>query len=191
MEIATQNNNSDVFSLHAAWDGQKLRQSLKRRAPFTVDFPETLQDIVDVIVIGKNGAMYSIKGISSEFSTPKGMQNVSGGETEMLSEGLMQFFRHFSLGGLLSEKMGLKQLSHMADSLKPLRKMASKNKKTAYIFTPREWTIVESMKKGLSNQEIATALEISLHTVKDHIKHIMKKMDIHTRSGVVGKLAIT
>ncbi len=55
-------------------------------------------------------------------------------------------------------------------------------------FTPREKSVLTLIKKGYTNKEIACALDIGVHTVKDHLKRIMKKVDVHTRAGIVGKL---
>lgn len=55
-------------------------------------------------------------------------------------------------------------------------------------FTPREHAVLRYVKKGFTNKEIACALKIGVHTVKDHVKRIMKKVNVHTRTGIVGKL---
>lgn len=58
-----------------------------------------------------------------------------------------------------------------------------------YYFTPRENAVVNYIKKGFTNKEIAYSLSIGVHTVKDHIKRIMKKINVHTRCGIAGKLS--
>ncbi len=55
-------------------------------------------------------------------------------------------------------------------------------------FTPREESVVHYVKKGFTNKEIAGVLNIGVYTVKDHVKRIMKKVNVHTRTGIVGKL---
>jgi|GEM_PF-1419565 len=55
-------------------------------------------------------------------------------------------------------------------------------------FTAREGAVVGLIGRGLTNKEIASELGIGIHTVKDHIKHIMGKLGTHTRSGIVAKL---
>jgi len=46
-------------------------------------------------------------------------------------------------------------------------------------------------KKVLPTKEIACVLNIGVHTVKDHVKRMMKKVNVHTRTGIVGKLEET
>lgn len=55
-------------------------------------------------------------------------------------------------------------------------------------FTARERVIAKFIAQGHTNKEIASELEIGVHTVKDHIKNIMRKLKTSTRSGIVGKM---
>lgn len=52
-------------------------------------------------------------------------------------------------------------------------------------LTDREAELIELVAEGLSNQEIADRLVISLNTVKRHLKAIFRKLDIHNRAGAV------
>jgi DNA-binding NarL/FixJ family response regulator len=45
--------------------------------------------------------------------------------------------------------------------------------------------LVGLVAKGLTNKEIASRLNISEHTVKNHIRRIMKQVDAESRSQVV------
>lgn len=49
------------------------------------------------------------------------------------------------------------------------------------LLTRRELEILSQSDKGYSNQEIATQLVISPHTVKRHIEHVLKKFDAKDR----------
>ena len=52
-------------------------------------------------------------------------------------------------------------------------------------LTNREQAVVEHLAKGWTNKEIANALEITEQTVKEHIKHIMRKTNASTRTGIL------
>jgi DNA-binding CsgD family transcriptional regulator len=54
-------------------------------------------------------------------------------------------------------------------------------------LTSREKEVVRYLVSGLTTKEIATRLEISPHTVKAFLRLIMVKMEVSTRSGIVGK----
>ena len=56
-------------------------------------------------------------------------------------------------------------------------------------FTPREDAVAKRVGFGYTNKQIAAELGIGVHTVKDHVRNIMKKLNTHTRSGIAGKLA--
>ncbi len=52
-------------------------------------------------------------------------------------------------------------------------------------LTNREQAVVENLAKGWTNKEIANALQITEQTVKEHIKHIMRKTNATTRTGIL------
>jgi len=53
------------------------------------------------------------------------------------------------------------------------------------VLTKREKAVLDLVKQGLTNKGIATALNISGHTVKVHIQNIMGKTHAHTRQEAV------
>jgi DNA-binding CsgD family transcriptional regulator len=58
-------------------------------------------------------------------------------------------------------------------------------------LTAREQEIVQHLFEGRTTKEIAMQLEISPHTVKSFLHLIMVKMEVSTRSGIVGKALTT
>jgi DNA-binding CsgD family transcriptional regulator len=55
-------------------------------------------------------------------------------------------------------------------------------------LTQREQGVLNGLAKGWTNKEIATSLDISIHTVREHIHHIMEKTNSSTRTGIVAKI---
>jgi len=55
-------------------------------------------------------------------------------------------------------------------------------------LTARERETVEFLLQGLTSKEIATRMNISPNTVKAFLRLVMVKMDVSTRSGIVGKM---
>ena len=55
-------------------------------------------------------------------------------------------------------------------------------------LTGRESEIVSLLIQGLTSKEIANRMEISPNTVKAFLRLVMLKMDVSTRSGIVGKI---
>jgi DNA-binding CsgD family transcriptional regulator len=54
-------------------------------------------------------------------------------------------------------------------------------------LTARECETVALLLEGLTSKEIATRMQISPNTVKAFLRLVMVKMDVSTRSGIVGK----
>jgi DNA-binding NarL/FixJ family response regulator len=53
----------------------------------------------------------------------------------------------------------------------------------------REREVLELIAKGATNQEIAVALSLSPHTVKDHASAVYRKLDVRNRSEAVQRAA--
>ena len=68
------------------------------------------------------------------------------------------------------------------------RSMDFKKAGTQYQFTKRELELVKFVCEGITNKEISQKLFISEHTVKDHIKNIMRKMNAASRNEIVAIL---
>ena len=49
-------------------------------------------------------------------------------------------------------------------------------------LTPRETQVIRLVAMGLSNQEIADSLEISVETVKEHVQNILRKIAVGDRT---------
>ena len=49
-------------------------------------------------------------------------------------------------------------------------------------LTAREKDILRQVERGATTPEIAAALQISCHTVKTHLGHIFRKLDVHNRT---------
>lgn len=52
-------------------------------------------------------------------------------------------------------------------------------------LTPRECEVMELLIAGLTNNEISTELYVSAETVKSHVEHIYRKLDVHSRAQAV------
>lgn len=54
-------------------------------------------------------------------------------------------------------------------------------------ITSRETIILELLKKGFSNEKISKEIEISVNTVKFHLKRIYKKLNAGNRVEAINK----
>jgi len=60
-------------------------------------------------------------------------------------------------------------------------------KKSQSVLTLKEMQVVKGLVDGLSYKLIADRLQISVHTVNTHIKHIYKKLHVNSKSEVIAK----
>ncbi|MGH9566779.1 MAG: response regulator transcription factor, partial [Candidatus Angelobacter sp.] len=58
-----------------------------------------------------------------------------------------------------------------------------------YGLSARETEILDWVGAGKTNSEIASILGISLYTVKNHLRHIFKKLDVYNRVQAVSKIS--
>lgn len=54
-------------------------------------------------------------------------------------------------------------------------------------LTPREAQIVVAIEEGLTNKEVAIRFDISLETVKYHIKNIYEKLQVNNRHALISR----
>ncbi len=60
--------------------------------------------------------------------------------------------------------------------------------KKKFNLSKRELEVVALINEGLSNKAIAERLFISEQTVKDHIRHIMEKVEVNSRGALIAAL---
>lgn len=60
--------------------------------------------------------------------------------------------------------------------------------KDQFRLTDREVEIVKYISEGWTNKEIANHLTISEHTVKEHVRHLLKKTKSTTRTGILAQI---
>lgn len=55
-------------------------------------------------------------------------------------------------------------------------------------LTPRERELVQHLIQGLSNQELAAVLGVTINTIKQHLKGIYSKLGVRTRAELVARM---
>ena len=85
---------------------------------------------------------------------------------------------HMAVEGILVISDHLTQL--LAKALREGGKLKEKDPITS--LTAREKEILQCITRGQSNRQIANVLNISEGTVKVHVKHLLKKINLHSRT---------
>lgn len=88
-------------------------------------------------------------------------------------------------GRKLTRKKTLLSADGTFDGVSPFRPKEDVLEKLG--ITPREFEVLELIAQGLSNQEIANRLFISLNTVKTHTSNVLSKLDAQRRTQAIQK----
>ena len=78
-----------------------------------------------------------------------------------------------------------KQLEHLLQSLSYPRSLRVTNALGETILSPREEQVLNLLAEGLSNRDLAAALKLSEHTVKNHLFRIFDKLGVSSRMEAV------
>lgn len=137
-------------------DGLEATKKIKSLFPYVKVVMVTVSDdiahLFDALKKGAQG--YLLKNLKPE-SWHEYLKAVAVDEAPMTRELAFRILKEFSPVG------------HEADTVSTL--------------TSREREILSHVAKGLSNKEISGVLEISEHTVKNHLKNILQKLHLENR----------
>ena len=103
-------------------------------------------------------------------------------------------FRYSARAFLISRRMAEGETSHIMVLLEKVverRTIHFGEVAERYQLSKREIEVVRMICEGWSNREIGEKLYISEHTVKDHIKNIMRKMEVASRNELVAVLLVS
>jgi DNA-binding NarL/FixJ family response regulator len=145
--------------------GIEAAAAIKEVAPvakiimLTISDEET--DLLAAIKAGANG--YLLKEISIE-EVADGIRAVYSGQS------------------LISPAMASKLLTEFAAMVK---KQPGRDRVPAPVLTDRELQVLRQVARGRNNREIAADLFISENTVKNHVRNILEKLQLHSRMEAV------
>ena len=155
-----------------------LRDDLAAIAARFPEAPITLLSGTDDVNIARQALKMGIRGF---FSTSLPIDIALAGLRLVLAGGT--FFPQL-----------LGAVTNGSNEHSPARSEAEKtlDDRTQYLaiadFTPREADVLAALQCGFSNKVIAGKLNLSGHTVKMHLQHIMRKLQAQNRTEVVARL---
>ncbi len=127
-----------------------------------VVFSATTDDELGLLALRAGAVGYLTKGIDLGV-LPRVVRGVANGEAAITRR----------LGAKVLERFRL--LAEGADGMRPVRSP----------LTPREWEVLDLLCSAASTEEIAEQLDLSVETVRSHIKHILRKLGVHSRAEAV------
>ncbi len=145
--------------------GTEACSAIKAVAPATrivmLTMSDEEADLFEAVRAGANG--YLLKDVPGE-DIADGLRSVMGGQS-LISPTMA--------GALLSEFAALSRASEARPSMQVPR------------LTDREVQVLGLVARGMGNREIAGELFISENTVKNHVRNILEKLQLHSRMEAV------
>ncbi len=99
----------------------------------------------------------------------------------LASEEFSRSLQVIAYGGAVIEPVSAQLLLHHLQGMFPA--IANEGLADDSPLTERERQVLEVVRKGLSNKEIAARMGISLGTVRAHLRSIFRKLDVTSRAG--------
>lgn len=127
-----------------------------------VVFSSTSDDELALLALRAGAMGYLTKGIDLA-ALPRVIRGVVAGEaaiTRRLSAKVLLRFR---------------QLAEGTEGMRPVRSD----------LTQREWEVLDLLCADASTEQIANDLGLSIETVRSHIKHILRKLGVHSRAEAI------
>ncbi|MFC5729599.1 MULTISPECIES: response regulator [Nocardioides] len=137
--------------------------AIKEAVPMTKIIMLTVSDEeADLYEAVKSGASGYLLKDSSIEEVAQGVRVVADGQS------------------LISPSMAVKLIDEFKTMSAPDRSAG-----TALKLTDRELEVLRLVAKGLSNRDVAQALAISENTVKNHVRNMLEKLQLHSRMEAV------
>ncbi len=97
-------------------------------------------------------------------------------------------FRAFFLSNNPYNPDGGAYILVLVERATPTKKINIQKAVKTYRLSKRETEVLELVVQGLKNKQIAERLCICVYTIEDHLKKIMKKMQVGNRTSIIAKL---
>jgi transcriptional regulator EpsA len=82
----------------------------------------------------------------------------------------------------------MRRVAPLADQVPSANMEESREVAANHGLSGREIEILHWVRMGKTNAEIASILGISIYTVKNHLRHIFKKLDVYNRTQAISKI---
>lgn len=153
--------------------GIELVRSLHRTTPLSriLLLSSTEMDEFAIQALREGASGFLNKRVSLEI-LPRIVRSVAAGEAVITRTLTMRLIER------------LRQTPQIGAGLRPVRSPLSS----------REWEVLDLVRAGSGTREIAAALDLSVETVRSHVKNILRKLGVHSRveaGEVAGRMVAT
>jgi two-component system nitrate/nitrite response regulator NarL len=146
-----------LLELDSLLVAERLRRDLPRAKVVVMDLLPAHEDIMDFVNAGVCG--FIMKDATLE-DLVQAIRTVVKGEHVLPPEMTSTLFSQIARDAIASGRPEVME---------------------SVMMTPRERQVIDLISEGLGNKRIAARLEISVHTVKSHVRNVMEKLALHTR----------
>jgi two-component system, NarL family, response regulator LiaR len=177
---------ADISAIAAPPEGAATLELARRHRPDVVLLDDELPGLGGVPGLQKLAAetrASRVVTIAGRYEEGRGVRAVMAGAAGYLSReiapaALPRVVRAVMRGEAAvprSLSMALIEFARSEVGMRPVRSA----------LTPREWEVLDLLTTGASTQAISNELVVSLETVQSHIKHILRKLGVHSRAEAV------
>ena len=177
---------SDFSVIAAPPDGTATLELARRHRPDVVLLDDEFPGLGGVSGLQKLAAETSesrVVIIATHLDEERGMHALLAGaagyiDRQISPAGLSRTVRALMRGEAAIPRSMTKTIIELARTEAGMRPVKSE-------LTAREWEVLDLMTTGATTQEISNELVITLETVQSHIKHILRKLAVHSRSEAI------
>jgi DNA-binding CsgD family transcriptional regulator len=127
--------------------------------------------------------------ISAVYDTLKKDQNRLSCQTTLISvQDTPYCCRGFFLQGPPGSMGRTFFIIFLIEKIMPRHKLDLEKFKKHFELSDRQMEIVKYLLAGLTNKEMADESCVSEDTIKGHLRHIMKRLDVRSRTGILSKV---
>ena len=143
---------------------------------------QTVQDTTSVWIVGPDAALSN--AIARMLTTDPKIRHASNAMTAdvVIDEAMLEQVQSLSIGQFISMVKALPPTPAQTAE-RHLRPIPTEGDMRT-VLSDRELQVVRLVAEGLSNKQISMRLELSDKTVKNHISHILAKLQLTARTQV-------
>ncbi len=156
---------------------------------------EAYEIVLDLPMISNSGSQKIIsKAIFKICNDLKKSRQVKGGDWKVYFKSRIlrnktappYLIRAFFIGG--NKKKSSNHIMVLIEKIIEKHDIDYEKAQIEFKLSGRELEVLRAICKGLSNKEISKRLFITEYTVKDHMKKILRKMDVTSRNQIITSL---
>jgi two-component system, NarL family, response regulator LiaR len=181
---------SDLSVIAAPPDGPATLELARRHRPDVVFLDDEFPGLGGVSGLQKLAAVTSesrVVSIATHYGEGRGVQALLAGAAGYIDRRVSRAALRRIVNALMRGEVAIPRSMTMAivELARSEVGMRLGMRPVKSALTSREWEVLDLMTTGASTQEIANELVIALETVQSHVKHILRKLEVHSQTEAI------